>query len=163
MNDFERYFDRYCTTDASDGVIRVFEYYGNLYHYFTTKRSLFDRTRETAVSSRHAKNGKEDDRNLRLRKMTLKEKDFAVKNGAEIICSLEFFKQVRQEFSANRGIAAEQCVRKFYGLEDYKLGDRRPYYECGDIELNGKQYSVKFDDASLTSYRLIEKAEKLRG
>lgn len=163
MTDKEKYFRLYVENDASDEVIRVFEHYGYIYHTFVSVESLEDRVRETAVSSKHAKSGKEDDRNLRLRKMTIAEKENAVANGAEVLCTVEFFQQLRREFSRNKGICAEQAVRKFYGLDDYKLGDKRGFWECGDIELNGKQYSVKFDDASLSAYRTIEKVVSLRG
>ena len=163
MTDKEKYFRMYAENDASEKVIRVFEHYGYIYHMFVSVESLADRVRETAVSSRHAKGGTVDGRNLRLRKMTISEKENAVANGAEIICTVEFFQQLRKEFSSNKGICAEQAIRKFYGLDDYKLGDKRGFWECGDIELNGKQYSVKFDDASLSAYRTIEKAALLRG
>lgn len=163
MTDKEKYFRLYAENDASEKVIRVFEHYGYIYHMFVSVESLADRVRETAVSSRHAKGGTVDGRNLRLRKMTISEKENAVANGAEIVCTVEFFQQLRKEFSSNKGICAEQAIRKFYGLDDYKLGDKRGFWECGDIELNGKQYSVKFDDASLSAYRTIEKAVSLRG
>lgn len=163
MTDIQKYFRMYAENDASEKVIRVFEHYGYIYHMFVSVESLVERVRETAVSSRHSKGGTVDGRNLRLRKMTIAEKENAVANGAEIVCTVEFFQQLRKEFSSNKGICAEQAIRKFYGLEDYKLGDKRGFWECGDIELNGKQYSVKFDDASLSAYRTIEKAALLRG
>lgn len=162
MTDKEKYFRMFVENDASDEVIRLFKHYGYIYYMFVSMESLADKVRETTVSSRHSKGGTVDGRNLRLRKMTISEKENAIANGAKIVCTVEFFEQLRKEFSSNRGICAEQAIRKFYGLEDYKLGDKRGFWECGDIELNGKQYSVKFDDASLSAYRTIEKAALLR-
>ena len=156
MNETDKYIELYEQASKAKTYIRGFEYCGKIYYYFTDLKSLEYRVRATRVSSRH---GKDDDRNLRLYKMSTSEKKQAIYElGAQVVCSLEFFQQVSKEKRFNRGETFEQVIRMHFDLENMKRGDKRGFWECGDIELNGEQIQVKYDDASLSAYKTIRKA-----
>lgn len=155
-------FEDYKNTNAAKAVINVFEFGGYIYHEFITDEDLRPRLRVIDSGSRYHQDGR-DTRKLRLYDMTIAEKQQAVDNGAEVIGTVTAYKQLRQEFNKNQGICCEQMVRMFYGLPDYKLGDNRPYYQEGDVEINGVQYSVKgIGGASLAPYYTIEEAMEIK-
>lgn len=57
----------------------------------------------------------------------------------------------------NKGNAVEcWATRRYMGIEWVK--DSIPYYVQGDIQVNGEEIQVKFENASLTNVSVMEKA-----
>lgn len=53
----------------------------------------------------------------------------------------------------NKGEIFEKLVTEYFGQEWKK--DIKPFYECGDINVNGKEIQIKFDSATLTNTKQI--------
>lgn len=68
----------------------------------------------------------------------------------------------KAEFEAipykNKGHKCEAYLHKACGLGEY-TPDHVRFDECGDVEINGIQYQVKFQNASLTNVVVLHKAQ----
>jgi hypothetical protein len=68
----------------------------------------------------------------------------------------------KAEFEAipykNKGHKCEAYLHKACGLGEY-TPDHIRFDECGDVEINGIQYQVKFQNASLTNVVVLRKAQ----
>ena len=68
-----------------------------------------------------------------------------------------------EEFEAipykNKGHKCEAWLHMVCDLGNY-TPDHKRFDECGDVEINGIQYQVKFQNASLTNVVVLHKAQK---
>lgn len=53
----------------------------------------------------------------------------------------------------NKGEIFEKLVTEYFGQEWKK--DNKAFWECGDINVNGKEIQIKFDSATLTNTKQI--------
>ena len=59
----------------------------------------------------------------------------------------------------NKGHKCEYWLHKAYNLGEYKTDSIR-FDKCGDVRINGIEYQVKFENASLTNVNILHKAQK---
>ena len=71
------------------------------------------------------------------------------------LCSEELLEEVAKDYGKqpNRGKAFEKLVTEYYGQtwED----DQVPFWEAGDIELNGQAYQIKYDRCNFCNEKQI--------
>jgi len=81
-------------------------------------------------------------------------------NAEEIIqiASAEFFKAECKASKYNKGEVFERMVTNHFNQEWNK--DNRPFTECGDINVNGIEYQIKFEGATFTTEKQLA---RLRG
>jgi hypothetical protein len=60
----------------------------------------------------------------------------------------------------NRGEIFEKLITEYFGQEWEK--DTVPFWEQGDIRLNGKEVQIKLDTATLTSTKQIARLKKMK-
>jgi hypothetical protein len=60
----------------------------------------------------------------------------------------------------NRGEIFEKLITEYFGQEWKK--DTVPFWEQGDIRLNGKEVQIKLDTATLTSTKQIARLKKMK-
>lgn len=70
-----------------------------------------------------------------------------------LICSKEFFDAEVKNSKYNRGEIFEKMISEMFGIEWEK--DRLPFWEGGDLEINGKAYQVKFEKATFTNEKTL--------
>lgn len=71
----------------------------------------------------------------------------------ELICSKKFFETEVKNSKYNRGEIFEKMVSEMFGVKWEK--DRIPFWEGGDLEINGKAYQVKFEKATFTNEKTL--------
>lgn len=80
--------------------------------------------------------------------------------NANAICSVEVFNQMVEESKYNKGEVFEKIVTEMFGQKWEK--DSVPFYEDGDLTVNGIKYQIKYENASLINekqmIRMIERA-----
>ena len=62
-------------------------------------------------------------------------------------------------YNNNKGHRCEYWLHEVYNLGNYKPDNKR-FDKCGDVEINGIQYQVKFENASLTNVNTLHNAQK---
>lgn len=88
--------------------------------------------------------------------MTVKDKNELIAKGATPMMTFEEFKAIPQK---NNGHKCECWLHKKYNLGTYKP-DAKRFDKCGDVCINGVEYQVKFQNASLTNVEVLHKAQK---
>ena len=155
----ENGINRYYKVSAANCTLWGFEYKGFIYGFYPTKSAIIERARITRVST--AKGGGEK---LALKKLTDIQRQALIAGGqAEIICTSDYLENEAKTYGLNKGAAFEQIISLNNGQGYYKKGDKRGFWECGDVVINGKQVQVKFEMCSLAEFKTIEKAERLKG
>lgn len=149
--------NRYLNTSKADCTIWGFEYDGYVWAFEPSKDTIIERARITRASTK--KGGGEK---LALNKLTTVQRQALTVSGiAKVICTVASLEKEAKEYGLNKGCAFEQIISLMNGQGLYKKGDRRGYWECGDVVIEGKQVQVKFEQASLSEFKTIEKAEKI--
>ena len=74
------------------------------------------------------------------------------------IASAKFFKEEHAQSKYNRGEVFEKMVTEYFGQEWVK--DNIEFTKCGDINVNGVEYQIKFEGATFTTEKQIA---RLRG
>ena len=87
--------------------------------------------------------------------LTRKHKEELLHKGAEIVCSKEEFENIPY---SNKGQKCEYWLHEQYDLGTYKPDSLR-FDKGGDVVINGIEYQVKFENASLTNVRTLRKAQ----
>lgn len=82
-----------------------------------------------------------------------------IKNGAIHLMSETEFKAIQKEIGLNRGWTAEKVVYDYFGIE-WDGVDQARFDQCGDLEINGKQYQIKFQNAQVVTVDTIHKVQK---
>ena len=88
--------------------------------------------------------------------ITVEEKNKLIKKGAVAVMTAEEFKKLPYN---NKGHNCEYWLHQTYNLGNYKP-DHERFDKCGDVEINGIQYQVKFENASLTNVNTLHNAQK---
>ena len=84
------------------------------------------------------------------------EKDKLIKKGATPVMTKAEFESIPYK---NKGHKCEYYLHKVCGLGEY-APDRIRFDYCGDVDINGIQYQVKYENASLTNIDVLHKAQK---
>lgn len=84
------------------------------------------------------------------------EKDKLIKKGAIAVMTTEEFNKIPYE---NKGHKCEYWLHKVCNLGTYTT-DRVRFDKCGDVNINGIEYQVKFENASLTNVNTLHNAQK---
>lgn len=87
---------------------------------------------------------------LRLR-LNNSEKEKLLKHGAYYLCDTADL----QNSEYNRGEHFEKVVTEFYGITWEK--DYTPFYESGDITIDGQEIQIKYQNATITTEKQIQK------
>ena len=135
---FKEMVDFYNDKAFTHNYIFGFNYKGNVYMVKTTSKVLayvlkLDKaSRGKGYSLRFKPNNK-------IREMLLAE-------GAELICSVEMFKELVANSKYNKGEIFERLVTEWYGQEWEK--DNVPFTDDGDITVDGIAYQIKYEQAT---------------
>lgn len=85
-----------------------------------------------------------------------RDKELLLANGeGEILCTENFFNEMVENSKYNKGEIFEKLVTEYFGQTWEK--DSVPFYEDGDLTVNGKAYQIKFEQATF-----INEAQMLR-
>lgn len=79
-----------------------------------------------------------------------------IAKGAIQIMTEEEFNSL--PYANNKGYRCEYYLHKVCNLGEY-TPDREPFDKCGDVCINGVQYQVKFENASLTNVNALHNAQ----
>lgn len=88
--------------------------------------------------------------------LSAKEKEKLIKKGATPIMSKEAFESIPCH---NQGHKCEYWLHQVCNLGVYKSDNKR-FDKCGDVCINGIEYQVKFQNATLTNVDVLHKAQK---
>lgn len=87
-------------------------------------------------------------------KPTMDQKLFLISN-AQMLCSADYFNMAVAESRYNKGEIFEKMVTEKAGQEWHK--DNVPFTERGDININGIEYQIKFENATFTNEKSLRK------
>ena len=87
-------------------------------------------------------------------KPTMDQKLFLMAN-AQMLCSADYFNMAVAESRYNKGEIFEKMVKEKAGQEWHK--DDVPFTECGDINIDGIEYQIKFENATFTNEKSLRK------
>ena len=143
----ERLINHYNETSFTHNYIIGFTYKRNVYAVKATSEILpYITTLDTASKGA----------GLSLRfKPNTSIKLMLMNKGAKVICSAEYFNEVANDSTYNRGDVFEKMITESYGQKWVK--DNIPYTEDGDITVNGVAYQIKFERATF-----INEAQMMR-
>lgn len=74
---------------------------------------------------------------------------------AQMLCSADYFNMEVAQSRYNRGEIYEKKVTESYGQKWHK--NSVPFTECGDINVNGTEYQIKFEGATFTNEKTLKK------
>lgn len=74
------------------------------------------------------------------------QKNYLMSLGAEVLCSEEFFNELKKMSKYNFGELFEKLITELNGQEWTK--DNVPFTEDGDLTVNGVAYQLKFEKAT---------------
>ena len=87
------------------------------------------------------------------------DKELLMGNGkAEVLCTEKFFEELVKNSKYNRGEVFEKLVTEHYGQTWEK--DSVPFYEDGDLTVNGKAYQIKFEQATFINEAQMMRMER---
>lgn len=75
--------------------------------------------------------------------------------SASVLCSEKFFNETVAHSKYNKGEIFEKMVTEKFGQEWHK--DSVPFTECGDINVNGIEYQIKYQGATFTNEKILNK------
>lgn len=146
IKNFLRYYNRLTGADRT----LVFFIYQNLVYLYNCKHISPKWCYWTRESQ---KNGGIEKVKMRL---TLKEKQRILSKSIPVM-TVEQFESL--PYPTNKGRRCEFWLHQVCGLGEYKPDSMR-FDKCGDIRINGVEYQVKFQNASLTNVDILHKAQK---
>ena len=80
-------------------------------------------------------------------------------NGAETLCSEEYFNTLVCESKYNRGEIFEKLITEQVAKQEWEK-DNIPFTMAGDIEWNGVAYQIKFEKATFTNEKSLMNLKK---
>lgn len=80
---------------------------------------------------------------------------YLIAQGAQAICSTEYFESVCANSKYNRGEIFERIITESVGQEWTK--DSVPFTEAGDIEIDGIAYQIKYEKATFINEAQIDR------
>ena len=137
----------YRSNSAADSYIIGYAYQGCI--YFNEVKEIMPRYLSVEEASRN------QGQNLRLRLKKAHRKEL-FQGESWILCREEDL--VSDKY--NRGEIFEKLITEYFGQEWEK--DTVPFWEQGDIRLNGKEVQIKLDTATLTSTKQIARLKKMK-
>lgn len=137
----------YRSNSAADSYIIGYAYQGCI--YFNEVKEIMPRYLSVEEASRN------QGQNLRLRLKKAHRKEL-FHGESWILCREEDL--VSDKY--NRGEIFEKLITEYFGQEWEK--DTVPFWEQGDIRLNGKEVQIKLDTATLTSTKQIARLKKMK-
>lgn len=123
-----------------------FEYKGNIYYVNTDNKYLeiiltLDKASRCAGYALRFKPTNE-----------IKQLMFTMFNPT-LLCSKDYFNNECENSKYNKGEIFEKMITEINGLKWEK--DSKKFTECGDIEMNGKSYQIKFEKATFTNEKTL--------
>lgn len=144
----KNFFHYYNKLTGADETLVFFERKGYIYIY-----------RCKHIAPRWCKEGRESKSKGGAQKwrmyITVSERDKLIAKGATKVMTVAEFKEIPHK---NKGHKCEYFLHKACGLGEY-TPDKVRFDVCGDVEINGIQYQVKFQNASLTNVDVLHKAQ----
>ena len=137
------FYTRYIARDASDALILGFCYEGTAY----TIR-LPEVPERFVKLSRSSSSHKRGMQTLRLR-LTVTDKEELIAAGAEIFGKAE----ILHDPKLNKGQMLEKIVTERAG-QVWKPNNK-PFWEGGDVVIDGVDYQVKFEEATLATEHAV--------
>lgn len=141
---------QYRRFSGADGYIVGFEYKKNI--YIIEVAELMPRW--TFISYSSSKNGRQPKLQMGLKKV---HKEQLIRKGAVMICTAE---ELTQFEGKNKGWKLETAVMNHFGIENTKGQDTEKFSKCGDMELNGKQLQIKFQNAQVVAEKTLHNLQK---
>lgn len=89
-------------------------------------------------------------------KPTVAQKLFLM-TGAQVVCSVEYFKALVENSIYNSGEIFEKLVTESFGQTWEK--DNIPFTQAGDVEVNGVAYQIKFEKATFITEKSLARFE----
>ena len=137
----------YEATTGAEGYLFGLEYAHNLY-YVLRSGLIAEALKADRASSKRGGF-------LKIRvKFSAALKKALVESGEAILLGSSDLLETEDRY--NKGERFEKIITERLTGETW-VKDSKPYYECGDIRLNGKEIQVKLDGAELTNERVVEK------
>lgn len=143
---FFRYYNK---LSGADAYIIMFEYNGKIWQAIT-KHIKPSWTREERESTQ---NGGWQKWKMKLTKA---HKENLIKKGATVVATKEDFENAPYK---NKGHKCEYLLHQIYQLGTYKPDNKR-FDKGGDIKVDGVEYQVKFENASLTNVNVLHNAQR---
>lgn len=142
-------FFRYYNKLAGCHAYLIFFAYGKEIYMATTDRIAPRWCIEARESS---KNGGAQKWKMSLKKA---QKEELINKGAQVVCSKEEFENIPYN---NKGHKCECWLHEHYNLGEYKPDSLR-FDKGGDVCIDGIEYQVKFENASLTNVKVLRRAQ----
>ena len=143
---FMNLIDRYNHIAYTHEYIWGFEYKGNIYMAITDS-SVMAHICKLDKASRGC--------GYALRFCPTTDQKLALLPNATLLCSKKYFEEAYAASKYNRGEIFEKMVTEYFGQEWHK--DTVPFWEAGDITLDGKEVQIKLDSATLMNTKHLEK------
>lgn len=143
---FEKMISRYNELSYTHNYIYGFSFQNNIYMVETTTE-VMPYILKLDKASRGAGYA------LRF-KPTVAQKLFLM-TSASVLCSEKFFNETVAHSKYNKGEIFEKMVTEKAGQVWTK--DSVPFTECGDINVNGIEYQIKYQGATLTNEKILNK------
>lgn len=151
---FFRYYNK---LSGCHKYLIFFEYCGFIY-YATVDRIAPRWCIESRESYRHNKNGTTSGGEQKwIMSMKREHKEELVNKGAKIAMTKEEFEKLG-EIKPNKGRRCELWLHKKYNLGEHK-DDTLRFDKGGDVCIDGIEYQVKFQNASLTNVKSLRNAQ----
>lgn len=141
--------DRYNALAYTHDYIFGFFFHGNVYMAYANKSVL-----PAILCVDKASRGQ----GMALRFCPNKDIKVALMAGAELLCSKEYFEDVKDSCGYNKGETFEKLVTERFGQVWHK--DNVPFTEDGDVTADGIAYQVKFEKATFTNEKTLAKMER---
>lgn len=116
--------------------------------YIVEVEKLFPRWIKVERSS--SKNG--GGKKLQLRLTKAHKEAFLRKNAIKIGNVVDLI--------GNKGNALEDKIYSLYGQIKTRKANE-PFFKCGDININGKEVQVKFENAQIATFKTLERLQKM--
>lgn len=136
---------KYNELSYTHNYIYGFTFKGNVYKVTTTEKDM-PFILKVDKASRGAGHS------LRF-KPTVAQKTYLMAQGAELVCSKDYFLSLVKASKYNRGEIFEKMVTESFGQTWKK--DSVPFTEDGDVTANGIAYQVKFEQATFVTEKTL--------
>lgn len=135
---------------AANGYIFVFTFQHKL--YFVKTAEIMPRWINESYNSSSSGGGRKI-----VFYLPVKDKERFVKKGAICLGSDSLLKETPYN---NKGRASEYIIFNYFGIEGY-TPDTIPFYEDGDITIDGIKFQIKFQSSSIVNEKTLEKCKKI--
>ena len=141
----------YKAISAADAYILGFTYHNNVYFVVVDDNVL-----ELACSLDKASRGA--GYSIRFKPTNAVKEMLFTLYSPKMLCSVEYFNTICSDSKYNKGEIFEKLITEFFGQVWKK--DNIPFTVAGDININGKEYQIKFEKATLVSEKTLTRAAR---